>query len=184
MNLEQLVEKCKSQSSRAEKELFFRLAPKVLTLCRRYTKDEGLAQDYLQECFLTLFKNIRKYDAAKGPFEPWFYRLCTNRILQSYRKSKREPEIEFRAEVPEQILPEERLEAISEEQLLAAIRQLPDGYRQVLNMAIFDGWSHKEIANKLGITESTSRSQLARAKRLLKQFLQPLTKKNYAKRPA
>ncbi|NRB46785.1 MAG: RNA polymerase sigma factor [Saprospiraceae bacterium] len=184
MNLEQLVEKCKSQSSRAEKELFFRLAPKVLTLCRRYTKDEALAQDYLQECFLTLFKNIKKYDAAKGPFEAWFYRLCTNRILQSYRKSKREPEIEFRAEVPEQSLPEESLEAISEEQLLAAIRQLPDGYRQVLNLAIFDGWTHKEIANKLGITESTSRSQLARAKRLLKQFLQPLTKKNYAKRPA
>lgn len=184
MNIEQLVEKCKSRSSRAEKELFFRLAPKVLSLCRRYTADENLAQDHLQECFLTLFKNIQKYDPQKGPFEAWMYRLCTNRILQSHRKSKREPDIEFRAEVPDHTLPETPLEALSEEQLLSAIRKLPNGYREVLNLSIFEGWSHKEIAEKLDISESTSRSQLARAKKLLKQFLQPLTKKNYEKRPA
>ncbi len=184
MNLEQIVEQCKSRNGQAEKELFFRLAPRVLSLCRRYTPDEELAQDYLQECFLTLFKNIKKYDAKKGAFDPWFFRLCTNRILQSYRKSKTEPEIEFRAEVPEISISEESIQSISEEQLLEAIRQLPNGYREVLNLAIFEGWTHKEIARKLKISESTSRSQLARAKKLLKRFLQPLKNKNYEKRLA
>lgn len=184
MNIQQLVEKCKKRNERAEKELFFRFAPKVLSICRRYTSDEVLAQDYLQECFLTLFKNIKQYDAEKGPFEAWMYRLCTNCILQAFRKTKREPNLEFRADLPEATLTEQSIDDVSEELLLAAIRKLPEGYRQVLNLFIFEGWSHKEIAGKLGITESTSRSQLTRAKKMLKQFLQPLMAKNYEKRLA
>lgn len=184
MNISALIEKCKKRNEQAEKELFFRFAPKILSICRRYTADEDLAQDYLQECFMTLFKNIKQYQPEKGPFEGWMYRLCTNRILQAFRKTKREPILEFWEELPDQELPEEQFEFIEEELLLSAVRQLPVGYREVLNLAVFEGWSHQEIAIRLGITESTSRSQLSRAKKMLKQFLQPLISTNYEKRLA
>ncbi|MBR9922128.1 MAG: sigma-70 family RNA polymerase sigma factor [Bacteroidetes bacterium] len=146
-------------------------APKVFLLCRRYAIDKAEAEDFLQECFIKLFQEIKKFDPEKGAFGAWLYRLSTNTILQELRKKKRRVPLSFPERLPEPLQPDPELELISDAQLQKAVSDLPDGYRMVLNLYIFEKWSHRDIAIELGITESSSRSQLARARKLLKQLL-------------
>jgi RNA polymerase sigma-70 factor (ECF subfamily) len=167
----QLLEDCKAHDATAEKALFLHFAPKVLAIARRYATDEPMAQDYLQECFLVLFDKLSQYDPGRGQFEGWLYRVSVNTILQLMRKQKRLPEISHPETLPDVELEETVLDQIPHEQVLDAVRQLPAGYRQVLNLYIFEDWSHREIAEALQISESASRSQLSRAKQLLKQML-------------
>lgn len=175
MSTPDLVKCCQRKDRAAEKALFLRFAPKVLTICRRYARSDAQAQDYLQECFLQIFKQLGKYDAQRGEFSGWLYRVATNTILQQLRRSKRQPQLLYLEELPE--VEDDDLLALpdtSSEQLMRAIQQLPDGYREVLNLYVFEGWTHREIADTLGITPSASRSQLARAKQYLKKKLEPI----------
>lgn len=178
MSISDLIILVQQGHQQAEKQLFFRFAGKVLTLCRRYAKHDHEAKDFMQECFMHLFENIHKYDAKKGEFEGWLYRVCTNTVLQILRKEKRETPIIYLEVLPE-IAPdlEEKSFLFSKQDLLKAIQELPDGYRQILNLYVFEEWSHKEIATQMNITESTSRSQYTRAKKLLKRILQKKTQK-------
>ncbi|MBK8192278.1 MAG: sigma-70 family RNA polymerase sigma factor [Lewinellaceae bacterium] len=174
-NLLQIIEGCRQGRPASEKALFQCFAPKVLAIARRYATDEPQALDFLQEAFLVLFKKIELFDPQKGPFEGWLYRLSVNTILQIMRKNRNsEPWVELPPELPENEIEDPDLELLQQEQLMQAIRQLPEGYRQVLNLFVFEDWSHRDIAAALQITESASRSQLTRAKQLLKQKLQPI----------
>lgn len=180
-----IITKCKQKNRQAEKELFFRFAGKVLTLCRRYVNDEHTAQDYVQECFIQIFNQLEKFDETKGSFEGWMYRVSTNVVLQLLRKAKKEIPIHYLEELPENDNVEELVDSLTHEEILDGIRQLPVGYRQVFNLFYFEGWSHKEIANELGIKENSSQSQLTRAKRMLRLFLQnKINLKEYGKRTA
>ncbi|MEO1263635.1 MAG: sigma-70 family RNA polymerase sigma factor [Bacteroidota bacterium] len=173
MNTQQIVIACKKGKRSAEKKLFLHFAPKILTLCRRYIPDEHRAQDMLQECFLKVFENIKKYDPEKGDFGGWLFRVCTNVVLKSLRHAKKELPIVYLEELPEgEEITESGFDLINEENLLHSIRKLPDGYRTVLNLYVFENWSHREIAQSLNISESASRSQLARAKKMLKIILE------------
>ena len=139
----------------------------------------------MQECFIHLFENIHKHDPKKGAFEGWMYRVCTNKVLQILRKMKRETPIIYLDVLPEITDDlEEKIDLIPKDVLLDAIQQLPDGYRQILNLYIFEVWSHQEIATEMGIAVSTSRSQYARAKKQLKQLLQKKINLLYEKRLA
>jgi RNA polymerase sigma-70 factor (ECF subfamily) len=171
----QIIEGCCNGRPASEKALFSRFAPKVLAIARRYATDEPQALDFLQESFVLIFEKIAAFDPSKGAFEGWLYRLSVNTILQIMRKNRRlEPWLELPSELPETDFRDTDLELLKETQLLETIRQLPEGYRQVLNLFVFENWSHREIADALQITESASRSQLTRAKQLLKQKLEPL----------
>lgn len=174
MNIQQLITSCKKHNRQAEKALFFRFAGKVLTICRRYTRDDQKAQDYVQECFIQVFQNIDRYDENKGEFAGWLYRICTNTVLQLLRKEKRQVDISYPEKLPE--IAQENVvldfDDYTEEKIISLIRQLPDRYRQVFNLSVLDGWSHREIAAALNISESTSRSQLTRAKKMLQVNLQ------------
>ena len=172
MNTQQIVTACKKGKRSAEKKLFLQFAPKVLTLCRRYIPDEHRAQDMLQECFIQVFEKIKKYDPKKGEFGGWLFRVCTNVVLKSLRNAKNELPIIYLEELPEEEITESGFDLIDEEDLLRSIRELPNGYRTVLNLYIFENWSHHEIAQSLNISESSSRSQLARAKKMLKIILE------------
>lgn len=183
-NLAEIIQLCKKRNAKAEKILFLRFAPKVLTICRRYVRDDQLAQDYLQDCFLQIFNKIEQFDITKGEFGAWLHQVATNVILQQLRKAKRHPTMVYMDELPEVDIELSDFQRIPSELLIAAIRQLPDGYRQVLNLYVFDGWKHQEIAQYLGISESASRSQFTRAKRLLKQILTQESMQNYGKRLA
>ena len=172
MNIQDLILACKKRNRKAEKELFLHFAPKALTLCRRYITDEHQAQDMMQECFIQVFENIQKYDFEKGDFGGWLYRVSTNVVLKSLRNAKKNVQTIYMENLPEEEICEETFDGIPNEILLEAIRELPEGYRQILNLFIFENWTHKEIAKSLNITESTSRSQLTRAKKMLKVILE------------
>ncbi|MCB0643827.1 MAG: sigma-70 family RNA polymerase sigma factor [Phaeodactylibacter sp.] len=171
MNLKQTIAHCKKRKPKAEKELFYHFAPRVFALCQRYSRDDSEAKDFLQECFLRVFDQIHQYDPERGAFEGWLYRVCTNVVLQQLRRNKREQAVVLLAEVPDTEVPETIIRDIPQEKILEAIRSLPEGYQEVFNLYIFEQWSHEEIGRELGISASTSRSQLARAKRLLKKKL-------------
>ena len=171
----QIIKGCRQGESASEKALFRLFAPKVLAIARRYATDEPQALDFLQEVFVLLFNKIKLFDPEKGAFEGWLYRLSVNTILQIMRKHRRqEPWVELPSELPETEIEDTELEMLQQEQLTQAIRQLPEGYRQVLNLFVFENWSHREIAAALHIAESASRSQLSRAKQLLQQQLQQI----------
>lgn len=184
MDLQKVITLIKAKNQPAEKVLFLRFAPFVLTLCRRYASQKSEADDFMQECFILIFAKIDQFDESKGVFEAWLNRLCTNRILQLLRKSKKEITIVFPEHLPEQELTESEFETIPHEDILAAIQKLPQGYKEVFNLYIFEGWSHKEIGSALKIAETTSRSQLTRAKKMLKHLLQKKTIHSYEKRLA
>ena len=175
---------CKAKNQQAEKALFLRFAPRVMTICRRYASQNVEAQDFMQECFIHVFEKINHHDPNKGSFEGWLHRVCTNVVLQQLRKSKREITMVFPDELPEQELTETEFQTIPKEVILNAIQQLPDGYRKILNLFIFEGWTHQEIGKALEIAPATSRSQLTRAKKMLKHILQKKTVKNYERRLA
>lgn len=184
MKLQEIISLCKAKNQQAEKALFLRYAPKVMTICRRYASQNVEAQDFMQECFIKVFEKINHYEESKGAFEGWLYRLCTNVVLQQLRKSKREITMVFPDELPYQELTESDFNTIPREVILNAIQRLPDGYRKVLNLSVFEGWSHQEIGEALEISPATSRSQLSRAKRMLKHILLKKTATIYERRLA
>ena len=173
-DLPQLLQACLQRDTRAERALYRRFAGRVLTLCRRYARDDYEAQEFLQECWILLFDKLNRYNPAKGNFEPWLQRVCTNCVLDELRRRKRQPHTVALApshtEAPDE--PDDPIfERYPPETLLTAIQQLPDGYRQVLNLAIFEGWKHRRIGERLGISAAGSRSQLTRAKQALRKLL-------------
>lgn len=184
MNIQELITKCKRHDRQAEKELFFRYAGKVLTLCRRYIKDEHEAKDYMQECFVQIFQKLKKYDSKKGEFDGWLYRVCTNCVLQLMRKPKTHLPTVYPEHLPENENVEELVDILSREQIIEGVRELPIGYRKVFNLFFFEGWSHKEIAIELEIKEKTSQSQLTRAKRMLRKILQKKINRTYERSSA
>lgn len=184
MNLQEVISKCKARDPKSEKALFFRFAPRVLTICRRYASHNVEAQDLMQECFIRLFEKINKYDSTKGDFEGWLHRLCTNTILTLIKPVKRKINLVFPGELPEQELTKSEFEVIPAEFIIAAIQQLPIGYKQVFNLYTFDGYSHKEIAKVLGIAEASSRSQLSKARKFLRVILQKKIDQNYERKLA
>lgn len=176
--LPHILAACRRRERTAERALYQRYAPRVLTLCRRYARDESEAMDFLQECWILLFDKLAAYQPEKGHFEGWLHRLCTNRVLDLLRRQKRLPHtLELvasmdTADATYDDAVEPAWSVYSPETLLAAIRALPEGYRQVLNLAVFEGWSHAAIGEQLGISASSSRSQLTRARRALRGLLE------------
>ncbi|MBK8554516.1 MAG: sigma-70 family RNA polymerase sigma factor [Lewinellaceae bacterium] len=169
----QIIEGCRQGHSPSEEALFRHFAPMVLATARRYAADEPQALDFLQECFVVVFDKIKKFDPQKGAFQGWMYRVSVNVMLQILRKNKRmQQHLELPVDLPDAEIKASELEILETPQILKALRELPEGYREVFNLYVFEDWSHRDIAQALGISESSSRSQLTRAKKLLKQKLQ------------
>jgi len=180
LNLDNIIKQCLQKEETAEKALYFAYAQMVYGICRRYARDDHQAKDYMQDSFEKIFRNLHKYDAAKGAFDGWVNRLVTNTVLSELRKPKRyifQEEISADFFENDEMPPEEDLLALLEQELitsralLEAIRQLPEDYRTVLNLAVFEGWKHREIATFLHIAESSSRTKLQRAKKRLRELL-------------
>lgn len=169
MLLENLVNDCKNGNTKSQEQIYKLLAPKLFALCLKYSRNYEEAQDNFQEGFILIFEKINQYHNL-GSFEGWAKRVVTNYILQQYKK-ERVFEI-----VPENLKEEEDIEIdnedVSIEFLTKIIQELPDRYRLVFNLYVIDGYSHKEIAEMLTINIGTSKSNLARAKGILKQKIE------------
>lgn len=171
MTEEALIFGCIQQDPAAQRELYNRYAPKMLSVCYRFAQSREDAEDMLQEAFIKVFTQIHTFQ-NKGAFEGWIRRIivhtCIN-FLKKYRKFNESVDLAYASAVA---VKEETVPSIMQaKQVIECIRLLPVGYRTVLNLYALEGYSHKEIADMLDIEESTSRSQYTRAKALLEAML-------------
>ena len=168
MILEQLIHDCKKNDRKAQEQLYRQFAPKMFSLCLKYSRNYAEAQDNLQESFLLIFEKIQQYE-FKGAFEGWLKRVVINYILQQYRKKRLLNSIDDQDFEEVEV---ELEEGISVEFLMKIIQELPDRYRLVFNLNVFENYTHQEIADALGISVGTSKSNLSRAKLILKQKIE------------
>ncbi|MEM6725596.1 MAG: sigma-70 family RNA polymerase sigma factor [Bacteroidota bacterium] len=175
--LQAIIEGCRKQDSRSQELLFRYFAPRILTTCRRYETPHFGAQDILQETFLTVFNKFHQFDPDKGAIESWMKRIAINTALKVLRKQKLQfVEIDYHPEAASMSATPDVEPNISEEQILSALKELPEGYRTVFNLFVIDGFSHQEIAELLSISPQTSKSQFFKAKRMMRTKLTPLKK--------
>ncbi len=166
MTLEELIIQCKRQDIKAQAELYKRYSGILFSICLRYSPNHTEAEDNLQDAFITIFKKIDQFK-DKGSFEGWMKRITVNTVLQKYRKQKvYDLKDEGQLEAQEEVTVE--TEEIPLSYLLKIIQELPDRYRLVFTMYVMDGYSHKDIGELLGISDGTSKSNLARARNILK----------------
>ena len=161
----ELIEGCRKQNRRAQRQLYERYASRMFAVCMRYAKDKDRAQDILQDGFITVFNKIDSY-RNEGSFEGWMRRIFVNTALMSIRGAdilKDTADItELKSGLP--VEDDHILDKIDGHLIINLISQMPEGFRMIFNLSVIDGFSHVEIAQKLGISEGTSRSQLLRAR--------------------
>lgn len=169
MSLDQLIENCKINDTRAQGELYKLFSSKLFSICLKYSRNYVEAEDNLQDTFLTIFKKIEQY-TGKGSFEGWLKRIAINTVLQKYR-NERVFDI-INENITEDVVVEVDEDIIPIDYLLRIIQELPDRYRLVFNLYVLDGYSHKDIADMLNINIGTSKSNLARARQNLKATIE------------
>ena len=172
----ELIEGCKRQDRQAQKRLYDQYASKFYVLCCRYRKNKMEAEDVLIAAFTKILNRIDQY-TGEGNFEGWMRKVVVNDALSYLRKNKNmylETDITAADYEPDYEKLEDQLEA---EDLLKMIDSLPTGYRIVFNLYSIEGYSHKEIGDQLGISESTSKSQLSRARVALQKCLMDTERK-------
>ena len=166
MTLEELISNCKKQDLKAQEELYKKFSGILFAVCLKYSPNYHEAEDNLQDAFLTIFQRIEQFK-NKGSFDGWMKRVAINTVLQKYRKKKI-----FHLSNEEQIEEEEVVEVENNQVpldfLLKIVQELPDRYQLVFTMYVLDDYSHKEIADSVGISVGTSKSNLARARGILK----------------
>jgi RNA polymerase sigma-70 factor (ECF subfamily) len=170
LSLDQLIIKCKENDTKAQSELYKLFSSKLFAICLKYSRNKAEAEDNLQDAFVTIFNKMSQFK-FKGSFEGWLKRITVNTALQRYRTKGvfnivNEDNIQdFTVEIEDDI---------DLDFLLQCIQNLPDRYRLVFNLYVLDDYSHKEIAEMLDITTGTTKSNLARARAILKEKI-----KNY-----
>ena len=164
-----LIQGCIEGNQRAQRKLFDSFSPKFFAVCLRYMKNNDEAEDVLQEALIKVFSKLPEY-SKKGSFEGWMRRIVVNTCLDQIRKNQK---LKFDAPLEQE---EYKLstnafifEKLSADELMKEIQEMPPGYRVVFNMFAIEGFSHQEIAKKLGVAESTSKSQYLRARAYLKE---------------
>jgi RNA polymerase sigma-70 factor (ECF subfamily) len=168
----QLIRGCLRGESWAQKKIYEHYAPAMMSVCQRYTGDRETARDLLHDGFVKLFTKIHTYSGS-GSFSGWIRRIFVTTALEYLRRNdalKYSTDIETDGFQIESMDPS-ALEYLSSDDLFACVSALPDGFRTVFNLYAVEGYSHAEIAVMLEISESTSRSQYTRARRLLQKRL-------------
>jgi RNA polymerase sigma-70 factor (ECF subfamily) len=171
VSLEQLINDCKKGDIKAQEQLYRLYSGKLFSVCLKYSRNYAEAEDNLQDGFLIIFDKITQFKFA-GSFEGWIKRIMVNNVLQQYRKTG------FLELIHENIKEEESVDVeldddnLSMDYLLQIIQELPDRYRLVFNLYVMDDYSHKEIAEMMGITTGTSKSNLARGRMILKEKIE------------
>ncbi len=166
-----IISGCKHHQPAQQRALFEQVGPVMMTVCRRYATSNADAEDILQESFIKIFRSFDQFDESKGPLMAWIRRIVVNTAIQYWRKWHKN--IAFVAEeyIPEtQVWSDGELK-MNEEAILQVISELPPGFRMVFNLFAIEGYTHTEIAETLGIAESASRSQLARARKHLQETI-------------
>lgn len=164
-----LIQGCIHGDRNSQRKLYEFYAPKMMVVCLRYSKTREEAEEVLQEGFIRVFAKIEQFK-NEGSFEGWVRKIMVNSALQKYRSQKKlHPIINIEAAGHEQADVEYVLPQLSAKELLGHVQQLPPAYKMVFNLYAFEGMKHKEIAELLGISEGTSKSNLSDARALLQR---------------
>jgi len=171
-DIQAVIRGCLKNDRRSQGELYKRYYPAMMALCLRYVREQGDALEVLNDAYLKVFRQLSRYDMAKGGLYTWMRKILINTALDALRRQKllRSREMTGVAE-DEPEIENEAVSKLNGDELLAVIRELPFTTRLVFNMYGIDGFSHREIANLLGISEGTSRWHLSDARRQLKLII-------------
>lgn len=169
MDEKQLIKACINNDSKAQRLLYEKYDARFFAVCKRYFTDIQQAEDALVKGFLKIFQNLENY-SFEGSFEGWMRRIMINECLMELRKNK-----VFHLNVDDYSSSissnQEASQQIEEDDVMKLLDYLPEGCRLVFTLYVIEGYKHKEIAESLGITEGTSKSQLNLAKTKLKDML-------------
>ncbi|MBN1767456.1 MAG: RNA polymerase sigma factor [Prolixibacteraceae bacterium] len=181
-DLDKIIADCKAGKKKAQASLYRYYAPKLFGVSLRYSHDRTEAEDILHEAFVRIFEKIGQYKGT-GSFEGWMHRIVVNFALENHRKKNRLYVVEDISTYDNNENSTINHETLNEQHLLQLIQQLPPRYKMVFNLYAIDGYSHKEIAEMLNISEGASKSNLSRARRILqtKVYETGFTEKQYAK---
>lgn len=165
-----LIQACIKGERQAQKEIFNMYAPKMLAVCLRYSRHKAEAEDILQDAFFKIFTHLQDY-VYQGTLEGWMKRVVINTALKLRQRKSFQSEIIGIEDYQDELVAPDAISHLTEEELIQTISELPEGYRIVFNLHAIEGFSHKEISNILNIEESTSRSQLFKARKMLQEKL-------------
>ena len=166
---DRLLKACIQGDRKAQRKLYEQLAPKMFPVCLRYMNNREMAEDVMQDGFVTLFSKLDSYSGT-GSFEGWARKIFVNTALMQLRRNDVLRESDNLDDAWDIGSPDPSpIQEIGYKELLELIEELPPGFRTVFNMYVIEGYSHKEIADELGISENTSRSQLQRARVILQR---------------
>jgi RNA polymerase sigma factor (sigma-70 family) len=177
--IDSLLDGCKKGDRKAQESLYKALASKMMGVCMRYAKDTFEAEDILQMGFVKVFQKVTEF-RSDGSFEGWIRRIMVNTAIETYRKNLRSLNVVDIDEVYDQPQSTFDMGKLELNDLMKLVQQLSNGYRIVFNMYAIEGYSHKEIAKELGISEGASKSQLSRARAILKDKIIKMEGSNYA----
>ena len=166
----ELIQGCLREDRSAQRELFNRYAGKMMTVCLRYARHRMEAEDLLQDAFIKIFDNMHSFE-GKGSFEGWIRRIVVNTALKNISRHSFQKEGIGLEGVLESSEDPSVFSQLSEQELLNLISSLPNGYRVCFNLYVIEGFSHREIGEMLKIEESTSRSQLVKARNMLQNMV-------------
>lgn len=171
----ELIQQVLLGKKRAERVLYDKYKQLWFRLCLRYGRNRSEAEDILQEGLLFIFRDLKQFDANRGQFKSWSCRVLVNAALRYLKKNQWQQSFsDLETVTTEASISNDILEQLSAKELTLIIQKLPSGYRVVFNMYAIEGYSHKEIAQELNISVSTSKSQLFKARRALKKDLEVL----------
>lgn len=166
-----LIKGCIDGDRNMQRQLYDRFSAKMYGVCLRYAGNADDANDILQEGFIKVYRNIGRF-RGEGSFEGWIRRIFVNTAIEHYRKKVKLYNVTETQENTIEDSALDVLDTLAEKDIIKIINELSPGYKAVFNMHVIEGYSHKEIAAMLGITEGTSKSQLARAKSVLKKLME------------
>ncbi|MDM1523172.1 sigma-70 family RNA polymerase sigma factor [Empedobacter falsenii] len=169
-SLEYLIKQCQEQNRKAQEEIYLEFSPVLFSICLRYAESYEDAQDIFQEGFIHIFNKVNQFK-FKGSFEGWMKRIMVNLNLEKLKKKNTLPFEDYEKLIITQDDDEDIEDNFDYQQLLEVVHNLPPQYRQVFNLYVFEEFTHQEIAEMLNISVGTSKSNLSRARNLLKQKL-------------
>ena len=178
----QLIQKCMEGNRLSQNQLYQLFAPKMFAVCLRYSKNREEAEEIVQEGFVQVFKSLKNF-RQEGSFEGWIRKIMVYCAIQHFRRQSKMPRVvHIDTSTTEEACSEDILPALDKKELLKMVQALPPGYRMVFNLYVFEGLKHREIAEQLGISEGTSKSNLFDAKIILQKAVTnslKIAKQNY-----
>lgn len=177
MSEEDLIEGCQKGKRKAQSQLYNQYCGAMLAIAMRYCENRSEAEDALQDAFVNIFKRIKDFEGRReGSLTAWIKTIVINSALSLNRKNKKhnrtEDVTEMRIADPDvHVFEDDKSDERKREMILNAVQELPPGYRAVFNLYVMEGYSHKEIAEILEVSENTSKSQLSKARKYLKSYL-------------